>query len=75
MSALIGAAYTVFSEWMNVVVFRSWTYAESMPRLSLGSFEIGLTPLAQWLIIPPVSLYLSLRRGPGRMLLPGKNRR
>ncbi len=62
LTALIGTAYTVFSEWMNITLFRSWTYAESMPRLDLGGFELGLTPLAQWLVVPPLALYLS-RRG------------
>jgi hypothetical protein len=30
-----------------------------MPRLSFGEFELGLTPLAQWLILPPLALYLA----------------
>lgn len=57
--ALIGVAYTAFSEWMNIAWLRSWTYAESMPKLELAGFELGLTPLAQWLVVPPLALYLA----------------
>ena len=62
----IGAAYTLFSEWMNVTLLGSWAYAESMPVLGLGAFEIGLSPLAQWLVIPPVALALARRTTWGR---------
>jgi hypothetical protein len=61
LSVLIGAGYTVFSEWMNVTIVRSWSYAESMPTLQVGTFAIGLTPLAQWLVVPPLTLYLARR--------------
>ena len=50
----LGAAYTVFSEWLNVEIRRSWSYAASMPVVPfLGT---GLTPLLQWLIVPGLSL-------------------
>jgi hypothetical protein len=61
VTSLIGVGYTVFSEWMNITLLRSWTYAESMPRLELAGFELGFTPLAQWLVVPPVALYLARR--------------
>jgi hypothetical protein len=57
VSALLGAGYTVFSEWLNVAVLRSWVYAEAMPTLRVGIVELGITPLAQWLVIPPSALY------------------
>jgi hypothetical protein len=59
VTALAGAAYTIFSEWMNTTVLRSWTYAEAMPTLGLASIEIGTSPLAQWLFLPPLALYLA----------------
>lgn len=59
LAVAFGTAYTVFSEWMNISILRSWTYADSMPRLGLGDFELGLTPLLQWLVVPWVALYLS----------------
>lgn len=62
LTALFGAAYTGFSEWMNVKILRSWAYAESMPIIELWNFEIGLSPLAQWLVVPPLALYLARSR-------------
>jgi hypothetical protein len=59
VTTFAGVAYTVFSEWMNLTILRSWTYAESMPRLELAGIELGLTPLAQWLVVPPLALYLA----------------
>ena len=47
---LLGAAYTVFSEWLNVDIRRSWSYTAAMPVLPvLGT---GLTPLLQWVVVP-----------------------
>jgi hypothetical protein len=46
--------YTIYSEYLNTVIRRSWSYSPWMPRLPwLGT---GLSPLAQWLIIPPLTL-------------------
>ena len=51
---VIGVAYTIYSEWLNTVVRKSWTYTEMMPTLPfLGT---GLSPLAQWLVIPAVAM-------------------
>jgi hypothetical protein len=47
---LVGAAYTVFSEWLNVMVRGSWAYASAMPRVP--PFGTGLSPLLQWIIVP-----------------------
>ncbi len=48
---VIGAmAFTAWSEWYNVYRAGNWSYAASMPLI----FGIGLTPLLQWLILPPV---------------------
>lgn len=59
LAVIFGIAYTVFSEWMNITILRSWTYAGSMPTLRVAGFEMGLTPLAQWLVLPPLALYLA----------------
>jgi hypothetical protein len=61
LTVVLGVSYTAFSEWMNLTVLRSWTYAESMPTITLGGAQIGLTPLVQWLVVPPLALYLSRR--------------
>ena len=57
----IGLAYTIFSEWYNTTVLGSWAYAPRMP-LILG---IGLSPLLQWIVIPPLVLRLIRMRRAG----------
>ena len=48
---VIGAmAFTAWSEWYNVYRAGNWSYTASMPMI----FGIGLSPLLQWLILPPV---------------------
>lgn len=48
---VIGAmAFTVWSEWYNVYLAGNWGYTASMPMI----FGIGISPLLQWLILPPV---------------------
>ena len=58
LATAAGLAYTAASEAVNVYVLGSWAYREAMPRL-LG---IGVSPLAQWLLLPGVALLL-VRRG------------
>jgi hypothetical protein len=55
---ILGSGYTVFSEWLNTTLSR-WTYSALMPTLNLGGIEIGMSPLAQWLVVPPLALYLA----------------
>lgn len=58
---VIGLAYTVYSEWLNVEIRGTCAYAAAMPRLPvLGT---GLAPLLQWLVLPPLAL-LAARRAP-----------
>lgn len=54
--------YTALSEWINTVARGSWTYTALMPVIDLGGVEIGLSPLLQWLVIPPVALWLGWPR-------------
>lgn len=51
--------YTALSEWINTVARGSWAYSALMPVVNLGGFEIGLSPLLQWLVVPPVALWLA----------------
>jgi hypothetical protein len=44
------ATFTTWNEWYNVYRIRNWGYTASMPMI-LG---IGLSPLLQWLILPPL---------------------
>lgn len=70
-ATILGLAYTVFSEWMNVTMLRSWVYAESMPKLEVAGFELGLTPLAQWLVVPAAALHLGRMARPAPALVRG----
>jgi uncharacterized membrane protein (UPF0136 family) len=58
-AVVIGLSYTVYSEWLNTVVRKSWTYSPMMPTLPwLGT---GLSPFMQWLIVPAIA-FASVRR-------------
>lgn len=54
-----GFGYTLFSEWLNIVVRESWEYSELMPLVPV--VNAGLSPVAQWLVIPVIGLMLARR--------------
>ena len=54
VAVALGVAYTVYSEWWNVVVRGSWTYSNLMPVIPLVG--TGVSPLLQWLVIPALGL-------------------
>lgn len=56
---IFGIAYTVFSEWLNIVIRKSWAYNEAMPVVPV--LEIGLSPLLQWIVIPTVAIWWARR--------------
>lgn len=70
MCFILGAiAYTVFSEWLNVHVLKTWAYSRDMPRFPpLGT---GLTPVLQWMIVP--ILTLAMAGGATRSKLAGRH--
>lgn len=47
-----GELFTIWAEWYNVYVLRSWAYAAGMPTIR----GIGVAPLAQWLVLPVLAL-------------------
>lgn len=51
--------YTVFSEWLNTVARAGWEYSALMPVVRFLELEIGLSPLLQWVVIPPLALWLA----------------
>lgn len=63
-TTLIGVTYTIASEWMNTTLRQGWQYSELMPTLELRGLVIGLSPLAQWLIVPPLTICLVRRFAP-----------
>lgn len=56
---VIGIGYTGCSEYLNTVARANWTYSALMPVVNLGGFEIGLAPLLQWLVLPPMAFWLA----------------
>ena len=58
-TVLLGTGFTAFSEWLSVDILQNWAYAERMPVITLGSVRLGLSPLLQWIVIPPLALYLA----------------
>lgn len=53
---IFGIGYTVFSEWLNVFVWKSWAYSDLMPIIPpLGT---GLSPLLQWLLVPIATYFI-----------------
>ncbi len=55
----LGIAYTAFSEWLNVIVRKSWAYSEWMPIVSLFGAKIGLSPILQWAIVPSTAFLIT----------------
>ncbi len=62
LTLAIGFFYTAYSEYLNVYVRQSWAYHDSMPLLP--PFDIGASPLLQWLVIPGIIFYLLGPRNP-----------
>jgi len=59
LAFVVGLGYTIFSEWLNTTIRRSWAYSDLMP--TLPAIEVGLSPLAQWIVIPLVAFWLARR--------------
>ncbi|MDO9318619.1 MAG: hypothetical protein Q7V56_10515 [Gammaproteobacteria bacterium] len=56
-ATVFGLLYTMFSEWLNVDIRRSWAYKESMPLVPL--LGTGLTPALQWLMVPALGFWFA----------------
>jgi hypothetical protein len=61
-TVVLGIAYTIFSEWLNVEVWNNWSYSAIMPVLPW--FGTGLAPVLQWVIVPGLAFAISgMRKG------------
>lgn len=58
-TVLIGVGYTIFSEWLNIVIRASWAYSPLMPVVPI--INTGLSPLLQWIVIPIAALFAAKR--------------
>lgn len=61
---VIGIGYTIYSEWLNTVVRKTWEYSELMPTVPL--LGTGLSPLLQWVILPTIGFAAIRYRQEGR---------
>ena len=61
LTIAFGLAYTVFSEWLNVVVRAAWAYADWMPIIPIAGLRIGLSPLLQWIVVPGAAFAIMRR--------------
>lgn len=55
-----GIGYTIFSEWLNIVVREAWAYSELMPIIPV--IDAGLSPVLQWIAVP-LTAFWWMRRG------------
>lgn len=56
----VGVVVTVVMEWLATHWLGRWTYAETMPIVP--GLEVGLAPLLQWLVIPPLVVWFVRRQ-------------
>ena len=63
LTVLFGVGSTLFLEWLNVVIWKTWAYSSFMPVLPVLGFDVGLSPLLQWIVVPLVALRCAGRHG------------
>lgn len=68
LAICLGLAFTLFSEWRATQVSHSWEYSSWMPVIPV--LQVGLTPVLQWLVLPPIAMQLVF--GLGNRLSPGR---
>jgi hypothetical protein len=70
MFIAVGIAVTIVLEWHATAVAGRWAYADAMPVVPvLGT---GLAPLLQWLMLPPLMIWLVRRQLLGHSLTMGR---
>lgn len=52
LATLFGFSYTIFSEWLNIVVRAAWAYSDYMPVVTVFNMKVGLSPMLQWIVVP-----------------------
>jgi hypothetical protein len=60
MFVAFGVSYTIFSEIKNVSLNKLWGYSELMPVIPF--IEVGIIPLIQWIIVPPLLIFIVRRQ-------------
>jgi len=59
LTVAFAVPYTAFSEWLHTEVRGSWAYSELMPVVPV--LDAGLSPLAQWIVIPIAAFWWARR--------------
>lgn len=60
ITTALGVVSTIVIEWVNANVLSYWAYTPSMPTLPI--LGTGLSPLLQWLVLPPLAFFLGRPR-------------
>ena len=55
-----GVSYTIFSEIKNVSLNKLWAYSDFMPVIPY--IDVGIIPLIQWVLIPPLLVFIVRRQ-------------
>jgi hypothetical protein len=55
----LGVAYTVASEWLNIQIRQTWAYRDWMPVIPV--INAGLSPVAQWIVLPALAFWCARR--------------
>jgi hypothetical protein len=64
MVSIFGFAIALVVEWWSVHVGRTWTYAPAMPQVP--GLRLGVVPLLQMVVLPPLVFSLAFARPFGR---------
>lgn len=48
LTMYLGVGYTIFSEWLNIIIRQSWAYSDLMPIETILGFKVGLSPVFQY---------------------------
>lgn len=64
---VLGVIYTIFSEWLNIVERAAWTYSDLMPVVQILGFELGLSPLLQWIVVSSAAFWWARRATPSTL--------
>ena len=57
----LGLIYTAYSEFTNTIIRPSWEYSNLMPIVHVFDFDLGLSPIAQWIAVPSLAFWLVWR--------------
>lgn len=61
VAIVLAVGYTIFSEWLNIVVREAWAYRDIMPVVPV--VNTGLSPILQWIVVPSAAYALATRAG------------